>query len=62
MAAALTPMAAVFAVCSVCGVYAVRTVASWPALIPCSSITGGGVAPSSRIRPVKVEGNKLIYI
>ena len=41
-------------------VYAVRTVASCPAEMPCNSITGGSVTPSSRIRPVRVDGKSDI--
>ena len=41
---------------------AVRTVASCPAEMPWSSITGGSVTPSSRMRPVSVEGKSDIYI
>ena len=44
------------------GVYAVRTVASCPAEMPWSSMTGGSVTPSSRIRPVRVEGNNDISV
>ena len=60
LAAALTPMAAVLAVVVSRGVYCVRTSESCPAEMPCNSITGGGVSPSSS--PVRVEGNRLIYI
>ena len=42
------------------GVYWVRTRLSCPAEMPCSSMTGGSVTPSSRTRPVRVEGNNDI--
>ena len=44
------------------GVYWVRTRLSCPAEMPCNSITGGSVTPSSRTRPVRVEGNNDISI
>ena len=62
MAAALVPMSAVCWVLVSRGVYAVRTVASCPAEMPWSSMTGGSVTPSSRIRPVRVEGNNDISV
>ena len=61
MAAAFVPMSAVFCAVVSRGVYAVRTVANCPALMPWSSMTGGSVTPSSRIRPVRVDGNKDIF-
>ena len=40
----------------------VRTRESCPAEMPCNSMTGGGVCPSSRTRPVRVEGNNDISV
>ena len=62
MAAALVPMSAVCWVLVSRGMYAVRTVANCPAEMPWSSMTGGSVTPSSRIRPVRVDGKSDIYI
>ena len=60
MAAALVPMSAVCWVLVSRAVYCVNTVASCPAEMPCSSMTGGSVTPSSSTRPVSVEGNRLM--
>ena len=56
------PMSAVFWVVVSRGVYWVRTRESCPAEMPCNSMTGGGVCPSSRTRPVRVEGNNDISV
>ena len=62
IAAVLVPMSAVCWVAVSRGVYWVRTRLSCPAEMPCNSITGGSVTPSSRTRPVRVDGNSDISV